>query len=392
MNPQTPSEFDPAKVWLQRLKLDLFRNYRSVDLTLDEAHVVLTGENGAGKTNLLEAVSLLTPGRGLRRSSYADMSISDGNGTWAISAVIHGPAGETRLGTGLQALVPGAPPQRRTRVNGEATRRSEELLDLIRVLWLTPAMDGLFAGPASDRRRFVDRMVLAIDPEHGRRVSDFERAMRGRNRLLEEGSADPAWLDGVEAQMAGLGTAIAAARQELMGLLTGLIESRRRADSAFPQAEVAMEGFPEDEVGVSAAVDLEDVYLGRLRDGRRRDAAAGRTLAGPHRSEFHVIHSDKQTPAARCSTGEQKALLIGLTLSHARLVAEVAGQIPVLLLDEVAAHLDARRRAALFAELNDLGCQAWMTGTDPDPFEPLGAAAQRVHVVSGVAEPMGSMG
>lgn len=373
----------PAKIWLSRLRLDRFRNYRALDLSAGDRHVVLTGDNGAGKTNLLEAISLLTPGRGLRRAAYSDLAYSGEDGTWAISADVHGPDSDVHIGTGLQALVPGAPPQRKTRIDGEAARRSEDLLELIRVLWLTPSMDGLFTGPASDRRRFVDRMVLAIDPEHGRRVSDYERAMRGRNKLLDQGSADPSWLDGIEEQIATLGTAIAAARQELVGLLSRIITDRPPSETPFPKAGIALAGFPEDRVEQSAAIDIEDEFLSRLRDGRNRDTAAGRTLIGPHRSDLQVRHVDKDTPAGQCSTGEQKALLIGLTLSHARLVAQATGQRPVLLLDEVAAHLDSRRRAGLFAELNDLGNQSWMTGTDREPFQDLGTAADFFHVDAG---------
>lgn len=377
-----------------RLRLDRFRNYRSVDLASDGRHVVLTGENGAGKTNLLEALSFLSPGRGLRRAPYERVAMVQpvegfsAPGTWSVHAVLDGALGEAQIGTGLQAGPSGVESQRRIRVDSTPVPRAEILLDHARIVWLTPAMDGLFTGPASDRRRFLDRMVLAIDPTHGRRVADFERAMRSRNRLLDDYNTDPSWLSGVERQMAELGTAIAFARSELISLLAGIVANSREA--AFPKADFSLDGTLEAALAgenVGKAADLEDDYAALLARNRPQDRNAGRTLAGPHRTNLAVRHGPKEMDAALCSTGEQKALLTGLVLAHAQLVADVSGHVPILLLDEIAAHLDHHRRAALFDLIDTLGAQAWMTGTDAPLFEALGDRAQHFTVHDGtVAE------
>ncbi|MCB1426664.1 MAG: DNA replication/repair protein RecF, partial [Notoacmeibacter sp.] len=270
----------PPRVWLSRIRLTDFRNYASLSLPLAESHVVLTGENGAGKTNLLEAVSLLSPGRGMRRAPYETVA-REGAGGFAIHAVINGPEGEAEIGTGTAGLSPGEA-GRRIRINGAAARSAEDLLDHLRVVWLIPAMDGLFTGPAGDRRRFLDRMVLAIDPAHGRRALDFEKAMRARNRLLADDRQDDRWFEAIEAQMAETGTAIAAARGELMNLLKAMNE-RLPADSPFPRADLALTGDLEAACAHAAAVDVEEDYRAALRRGRARDRAAGRTLEGPHR-------------------------------------------------------------------------------------------------------------
>jgi DNA replication and repair protein RecF len=241
-------------------------------------------------------------------------------------------------------------------------------------------MDGLFTGGASDRRRFLDRLVLSLDPAHGRRAADYERAMRGRNRLLSEGRFDPAWLSGIEVQMAELGIAMAAARREMLGLLTALIA--RSSEQPFPSPHLSLSGFLDDEADRPFA-ELEDVFLETLRETRHRDAAAGRTLTGPHRVDLLVRHRDKDIEAERCSTGEQKALLVGLVLAHARLTADMTGYAPVLLLDEIAAHLDEGRRAALFDLVDGLGGQAFMTGTDRAMFDALGERAQFFTVSQG---------
>ncbi len=367
------------RVFLRELKLTDFRNYARVSLPLGSRHVVLTGENGAGKTNLMEAVSFLSPGRGLRRAALADVARVGAAGGFAVFADLEGMEGDVEIGTGTDggddALV------RRLRINGTAAKSVDELTDHLRVLWLTPAMDGLFTGPSADRRRFLDRLVLSLDPAHGRRASDFERAMRGRNRLLAEGRFDPAWLGGVERQMASLGVAMALARQEMLGLLTALVEAQDLS-SAFPSASLALSGFLDDEIA-APAIDLEDRYAAMLAERRYRDAAAGRTLEGPHRSDLLVRHREKNMEAERCSTGEQKALLVGLVLAHARLVANMTGHAPILLLDEIAAHLDEGRRAALFDRIDALGGQAFMTGTDKSMFSALGDRARFVTVSDG---------
>lgn len=244
--------------------------------------------------------------------------------------------------------------------------------DHLRVVWLTPAMDGLFTGPAGDRRRFLDRLVLAVDPSHGTRVNAFERALRSRNKLLEEGARDPRWLDAVEHETAELAVSVAAARIETVARLAGLIAETKSDSGIFPHAEILLGGWMEDRIGSGSAADAEDIYRDRLRELRGRDRAAGRTTEGPHASDLTVRHAPKQMPANLCSTGEQKALLLGLVLAHARLVARLSGATPIVLLDEVAAHLDPDRRGALYGVLEDLGAQSFMTGADIALFDSLG--------------------
>ena len=370
----------PDRVSVRRLKLTDFRNYAELSLPLGPGHVVLTGENGSGKTNLIEALSFLSPGRGLRRASYDDVARTVAHDGFAIHATLDCMIyGEAEIGTGTAA---GGEGGRKVRINGVAAS-GDELLDYARILWVVPSMDGLFTGGASDRRRFLDRMVLAIDTAHGKRVLDYEKAMRSRNRLLNEGNNDDRWLDAIESQMAELGTAIAAARAEAMRLIAAMIE-RLPAEGPFPKADCFLEGSLEQRIGVEAALDLEEDFRRNLRDGRSRDRAAGRTLDGPHRTDLIVQHRPKAMPAALCSTGEQKALLIGLILAHARLTGELSGMAPILLLDEIAAHLDSGRRAALFGILDDLGGQAFMTGTDRALFDTLGDDAQFFSVAGGV--------
>jgi DNA replication and repair protein RecF len=368
---------------ISRLDLTGFRNYRELTVTFEPGPVVLTGENGAGKTNLLEAISLLAPGRGLRRSSYSEMAAASTGQGFAVHAVVDGPPGRCEIGTGTIGVGPeGGEASRRIRINGAPARSAEEMLEWLRVVWLVPAMDQLFTGPASERRRFLDRLVLAIDPGHGRRAIDFEKAMRGRNRLLTEYRPDETWLDAIEAQMAETGIAIAAARAELVGLLSAMME-RLPAEGPFPQADIAVDGSIDAMLREKAAYDVEQDYRRALGEARRRDAAAGRTLEGPHRSDLVVRHRPKDMPADRCSTGEQKALLTGIVLSHTRLVGEIGGISPILLLDEIAAHLDAGRREALFGILDELGCQTFMTGTDAALFSALVGRAQFLTVSAG---------
>lgn len=369
----------PHKVSLSRLKLTDFRNYASAGLQLDGRHVVLVGDNGAGKTNLMEAVSFLSPGRGMRRATYGDVTRVGAHGGFSIFAALDGMDGEVEIGTGVDGNDEST--SRRLRINGTPTKTADELTDHLRLLWLTPSMDGLFTGGSSERRRFLDRLVLSLDPAHGRRASDFERAMRSRNKLLDERRFDPSWLSGIEEQMATLGIAMAMARQEMLGLLVRLIEETRET-SPFPSASLDLAGFMDGQFD-RPAVDLEDEYAAQLAESRYRDAAAGRTLEGPHRADLLVRHRDKRMEAARCSTGEQKALLVGLIMAHARLVANLTGHAPVLLLDEIAAHLDENRRAALFDLIDALGGQAFMTGTDRSMFSALGDRAQFFTVADG---------
>jgi DNA replication and repair protein RecF len=370
-----------GQTFVSKLALVNFRNYASLSLALRPGAVVLTGENGAGKTNLLEAVSFLSPGRGLRRANYGEIARHGAAGGFAVHARVADPGGETAIGTGTTQNG-GGESGRRIRINGADARSAEELLDVLRVVWMTPAMDALFTGTAGERRRFVDRLVLAIDPNHGRRTLDYEKAMRGRNRLLAEDTRDWSWFDAIEAQMAETGVAIAAARSELVRLLSAMM-AKLPDDGPFPQALIALDGDIERDIGLRPAVEVEEDLRKALAAGRHRDRAAGRTLDGPHRADFLVRHSAKDMPAELCSTGEQKALLIGLVLSHARLTAEISGAPPVLLLDEVAAHLDPGRRAALFSILEDLDCQTFMTGTEPSLFSTLMGRAQFLTVAHG---------
>ncbi|MEI9420444.1 DNA replication/repair protein RecF [Mesorhizobium sp. Cs1299R1N1] len=374
----------PAQTHISKLTLTNFRNYASLAIDFAPGAVVFSGDNGAGKTNLLEAISFLTPGRGLRRAPYGDVAREGGDGGFALHARLDGPDGEIEIGTGISGGDT-AESGRRVRINGAAAR-AEDMLEWLRVVWLTPAMDSLFTGPAADRRRFLDRLVLAIDPGHGQRALDYEKAMRGRNRLLTEGSRDAGWFEAIETQMAETGVAIAAARAEMVRLLAAMI-GRLPDTGPFPQADIGLSGDLEAEIANAPAVDVEERFRRALADGRDRDRAAGRTLEGPHRSDLVVRHRPKAMPAELCSTGEQKALLVGVVLSHARLTGEMSGLTPILLLDEIAAHLDAGRRAALFSILEELNCQAFMTGTDAALFSSLHGRAQFLTVDHGTVGP-----
>ncbi len=358
-----------------------FRNYETLNLDLDARPVVLTGANGAGKTNLLEAVSLLTPGRGLGRAQFGEMILRGAEGGWAVHARFHCASGEVEIGTGFTNSDETS--SRSVRIDGETARGTNTLGDYVRAVWLTPSMDGLFSGPAGERRRFLDKLIQSLDPGYRACVSRFERAMRQRNRLLEDGETSSTQFDGLETQMAETGVAIAAARLETVARLGGGIENTRDA-TAFPWAVMALEGVLEQRLQSEAAVDTEDAYREMLGRSRVRDRAAKRTLDGPHRSDLVVGHGPKSAPARSCSTGEQKALLIGLVLAHSRLVKQQSdGYAPLILLDEIVAHLDEERRAGLFCELQRLEAQAWMTGTDASHFELWGEKAQAYSVENG---------
>jgi DNA replication and repair protein RecF len=371
----------PVRVFVTALQLTDFRNHAALSLSLGPRSVALIGDNGAGKTNILEALSLLSPGRGLRRATMADMARIGGPGTFAVSATAENAYGEIRIGTGTKL----GDPSRQIRIDGEPQKSAEVLSEHIRVLWLTPAMDGLFTGSAGDRRRFLDRLVLALDPAHGRRVAAFEAAVTSRNRILEDSRADIAWLDAVEAGLAELAVAVAAARREAIGCLVRLTGADTDPAAPFPAANVYLEGDVETALESASAADVEDWYRRDLSAARSRDRAAGRTLMGPHRADLVVHHAGKGMPAALSSTGEQKALLIGLVLAQARLIAELIGMTPILLLDEVAAHLDAGRREALFDRLAAIGGQTVMTGTDAAPFAGLSGTAAILRISA--AEP-----
>jgi len=369
-----------------RLTLTNFRNYRAASLEADARPIVLVGPNGAGKTNLIEAISFLAPGRGLRRATLEEVAFHEGDGSWAVAAEVEGALGLATLGTGVErALEDGAAIQRKCRIDREPVASAAAFADHLRVVWLVPAMDSLFVGAPSERRRFLDRLALAVDAEHASRVNALERALRSRNRLLEETRPDPHWLDAVEHETAELAVAVAGLRAEAVRRLDSVLASRRGSD--FPPVEIALDGWMEKLLPAHPAVEIEERYRTVLRENRARDAAAGRTLDGPHLTDLSVVSVHKGIAAGDASTGEQKALLIGLVLAHARLITEMTASAPVLLLDEVVAHLDPARRAALHTELAQLGAQVWMTGADPALFAEIKDDAAMVEVDSGRLQP-----
>jgi DNA replication and repair protein RecF len=382
-DPESRYERGVISTAITRLTLTDFRSYERADLVLSGAPVFLVGPNGAGKTNLLEAVSLFTPGKGLRGSSLADVGRRlPGERTgraWAVAALVRQAGEETRVGTGVEAA--GAA-RRLVRVEGE-TVPPGRLADHLRQVWLTPAQDRLFLEGAGDRRRFFDRLVFASEPRHAAHASAYEKAQRERMRLLVDGPADPSWLDALEARLAEAGALMAEARARTLALLQAEIDGR--GERPFPQARLSLTGPWEEMAGQGASIaEVEGRLAEALKGARERDAAAGRALTGPHRGDLAVIHAEKDRPAAECSTGEQKALILNLVLAQAARLARASGQPgPVLLLDEVAAHLDARRRAALFDEIEALALQAFLTGTDEHLFEGLGGRAQGVRVDAG---------
>lgn len=362
---------------LTRLSLTDFRNYTTLTLPLEGRHVCLYGANGSGKTNLLEAISQLGPGRGLRSATLPEMSRASSSGHWAVAATL---ADDRKIGVGLDPDSRTA--KRMVRIDG-APASPTDLSELVRIVWLTPAMDGIFRGSASDRRRFFDRQVMSHIPTHGRAASRYEKAMRERNALLERSSVDPAWADAIEARMAEAGAEMAINRALVLDSLRAAIETR--PEGYFPKADVTLDGPAE--MAALSGEDFKSVFdalVEGFRKGRRRDSAAGRALSGPHRTDLAVIHRPTGAPARDASTGQQKALLIGLILaSAAALKAEGDGPSPLLLLDEAAAHLDQNRRAALFDELDALGGQAWLTGTEHFLFDAFKDRAQLVQIEAG---------
>lgn len=371
---------------LARLSLTEFRNYRCLTLPLpdDAGIVVLTGENGAGKTNLMEAISLLSPGRGLRGARLAELTRTAGEGPWRVAAKLATDAGERDLGTGLQAET-GGPDRRLVRID-RRNAQPAELAGVLAVLWLTPQMDRLFLEGAGGRRRFLDRLAFLLDPEHAKRVAGYERVLRERARLLANGDGrlvNPAWLAALETQAAELGVAIAAGRLTAVEQLNNQLASAVEPD--FPTPQLTVEGAVEAWLMAMPALSAEARFAEALRASRARDAAAGSTSAGPHRSDLLVSDRRRDMPAARCSTGEQKALLLAIVLAEANLVASLRGLPPILLLDEVTAHLDEGRRRALCERLPDCGAQVWLTGTEPALFHPLQGRARALHVADGQA-------
>jgi DNA replication and repair protein RecF len=369
---------------VRKLALTDYRCYARLRLEADERPVVLFGPNGAGKTNLLEALSFLAPGRGLRGATLAEVD-RFGAGPWAVAASITTPAGDIDIGTGRanedRPSDSERADKRAVRVNGAPAPAAAELAERLAVVWLTPAMDRLFLDSPSARRKFLDRLVFAFDPAHAGRVNAYERALRERARLLRERVADDAWLSALETQMAERGVAVAVAR---MAMAEALNASAAGRESTFPVATMALSGAVEEWLCDSPALAAEERFRDALKAARMDDMFAGGASVGPHRSDIIVRHRERGTMADQLSTGEQKTLLLGLVLAHARLIAAERGAAPLLLLDEVAAHLDERHRHALYGEIRDLGAQVWLTGTDAGLFDGLEDEAQ-FFAVSGAA-------
>ncbi|WP_420346015.1 DNA replication/repair protein RecF [Pelagibius sp.] len=400
-------------LWIQRLLVHQFRSYARAELDLAPASaeglangpavlpVVLTGPNGAGKTNLLEAISFLAPGRGLRgarlgevdrvmRSSQDASDEDSGQGApWAVAASVMTPEGPRDLGSGRDPASNGGGGRERRliKVDGVAARGQQALAEVVSMVWLTPQMDGLFREGAGGRRRFLDRLVYGYDPEHAARSNAYEHSLRERARLLKSGRGERAWLEALEDSMARHGIAIADARLAMVERLQHACDA---GEGPFPKARLALDGTVERWLAEGQpALAVEDRLRAGLAESRNQDAEAGGAAIGPHRSDLAAEHADKGVAAALCSTGEQKALLIAILLAHARLLTLERGAPPLLLLDEVAAHLDGARRAALYDEILNLGAQAWLTGTDVADFEPLRGRAQFFTISEGTILPAG---
>jgi len=376
-----------SAIAIRRVDLSNFRNYASLHLETTRQPVVLTGANGSGKTNLLEAISMFLPGRGMRGAGFDAMLYSKAQQPqWAVSIRVETRDDDLRIGTSWQQSENGSGQTRLANIDGQPAKGISAFADYFRLIWLTPAMDRLFTGSGGDRRRFLDRIVAATDLDHRQRLNNFEKLMRQRNVLLAEGQFDASWLAVLEQQMAEQAIAIAATRLAGIDVLQSHIDNTKQAGklSVFPAARLMLDGEIEASLRHTPAVQSEDEYARILFDSRRIDQAAGRTLNGPHRSDLIVFHREKDMEAKACSTGEQKALLVGLVLAQARMVQSAFdGQMPVLLLDEIAAHLDVDRRKGLFDELVRSQAQCWLTGTDEMQFEALNGKAQFLTVCDG---------
>ncbi|HUY68070.1 MAG TPA: DNA replication/repair protein RecF [Alphaproteobacteria bacterium] len=371
-----------APLSLGKLTLAHFRNYGDLVLNLDNAPVVLTGANGGGKTNLLEAISLLVPGRGLRRAALADLQNQNANESWAVAAELATPLGALQIGTGRDPEDDDGE-RRVVHIDGKPARNQQKLAEHVAMAWIVPEMDRILAEGPGVRRKWLDRLVFGFDPAHNGRVYRYEKALRERMRLLLEGPADAVWLNALEDEMAQTGVAIAAARKHMLRQLrTAIAETA----SDFPQADLALKGMAEEALEDQPALPVEDKMRAALARTRGEDAQSGACATGPHRSDLAVTHRAKQMPAEFCSTGEQKALVVAIMLAYVRTIAKAREMTPLLLLDDIAAHLDDIRREALFEEIRALGVQAFLTGTDAEPFAALLPFAQHGVVERGAID------
>jgi DNA replication and repair protein RecF len=376
-----------AATGVVRLMLTDFRNYDHLRLETDLRPVVLAGANGAGKTNILEALSYLAPGRGLRGVRLSEAGrrapAEDVGRPWAIAADVETPVGSVRLGTGLE---PAATDRRAVHIDGKSARGAAALAQYVAVTWITPALDRLFTDTPGARRKFLDRLVTALDAEHASRCAAYDQALRRRTKLFRDGVTDAAWYEALEDTLCRYGVAIAAARRDVVNRLNAAL---RAEDGPFPAARIGLSGFVDDCLEESAAVDAEDALRDALQASRRYWPGDGEPppAPGPNRSDVIVTMLKTARPAAECSTGEQKALLISIVLAHVKLQTETSGRAPLLLLDEVAAHLDPDRRSHLFGRLIESGTQTWLTGTDLAVFTEFGNAAQFLTVANGTLKP-----
>ena len=372
-------------LFIASLKLQNFRCYNQAEIRdVADGLIVLHGTNGAGKTNVLEALSLLSPGRGLRGAKAMEIQCRDGGKPWAVSASLETAYGPVQLGTGLDAQAE----KRIIRINGENVKGQAALAQHLACVWLTPQMDRLFIDSSRERRKFLDRLVFAFDPGHAGRVTRYENAMAQRSRILRDERNEPAWLDSLEAQMAETGVAIAAARLDFIARLQTACDTQ--GNEFFPVSKLSATGTIEELLKKAPALEIEDLFKYQLRESRGVDMLTGGAATGPHKADLSVVFAAKNMPADQCSTGEQKALLIGIVLAHARLIAAERGSPPILLLDEVAAHLDEHRRAALYDLLTDLRGQVWLTGTDQKLFTAIENRAQFFYVQDAQIMPQNS--
>lgn len=375
-SPQPPTTSPQS---LSRLTLTNFRNYGEARLVLEAAPVVLTGQNGSGKTNLLEAISLFVPGRGLCHAAPQEWQNIRMVEPWGVAAELAAPEGELKIATGRDPEM-AAGERRVVMIDGKLARSQQALAERVAMAWITPDMDRVLADGPSARRKLLDRMAYSFDPAHAGRVNRYEKALRERLRLLRDGVTDAAWLSGLEDEMARTGVAIAAARRQLIGQLQAGIEETQ---SIFPKADITLRGFAEEALENAPALPVEDSLRAALAQSRREDAESGTCAVGPHRSDIHVVHRAHRCPADLCSTGEQKALLIAMMLAYVRTLERARSLKPLFLLDDITAHLDSARREALFEEILALGVQAWLTGTDASDFAPLLSNAQHFAVEEG---------